>query len=38
MMAFTAYFVINNLVDRAEALMDDTGQQFLDIIQEPQKA
>lgn len=38
MMAFTAYFIINNLVDRAEALMDDTGQQFLDIIQEPQKA
>ena len=36
--AFTGYWVISTMVDRVAVKMDRTGQQFLDLLQEPQKA
>lgn len=36
--SFTAYFVVNHLVERVVERIDGTGQDFLDLLREPQKA
>lgn len=36
--SFTAYYVVNHLVERVVEKIDGTGQEFLDLLREPQKA
>jgi biopolymer transport protein ExbB len=36
--SFTAYFVVNHLVERVVEKIDGTGQDFLDLLREPQKS
>jgi len=36
--SFTAYYVVNTLVDRVVEKIDGTGQDFLDVLREPQKS
>ena len=36
--SFTAYFAVNNLVERVVEKIDGTGQQFLDLLRETPKA